>query len=176
MRKPDHKYAVVFYLSIFFTFIATRAYAEDCLGMISNLYKEAKYQPTLGYNLTVNTSGQDIVTYSSGPIYPEVISGKKIIVARNRDLLYSNRTYPRSGYGFASWSQPFDIEQPGNITLSLHAEDSKIVSLRYNHYNQSVKVTSIKCQNRMLSGFVTSPNGYVSLLTLTFKQLLPPPK
>jgi hypothetical protein len=154
MRKSDDKYAVVFCLSIcFFTFIATRAYAEDCSALISNLYNEAKHQPTLGYNLTVNTGGQDIVTYSSGPIYPEVFAGKKIIIARHRDLLYSNRTYPRSGYGFASWSQPFDIEHPGKITLALHAEDPKIVSLRYNHYNQSLKVTSIQCQNRMLGIF-----------------------
>jgi hypothetical protein len=176
MRKPDHKYVAVFYLSIFCTFVATRAYAEDCSGLISNLYNEAKYQPTLGYNLTVNTGGQDIVTYSGGPIYPEIFLGKKIIIARHRDLLYSNRTYLRSGYGLASWSQPFDIEQPGNITLALYAEGPKIISLRYNHYNQNLKVTSIQCQNRMLSGFVTSPNGYVSLLTLTFKQLPPPPK
>lgn len=148
--------------------------AEDCSELIQKLYNTGTSGYYIEYNLTVNTSDISLVTYSSGFLNPEVFLGEKVLVARERDLLYSNKTYIRKDLCVPGMlcvkQQPFDITKAGNITLALHTKNKKTISLKYNHYNQSVKISSVQCQHQMLSGLMTSANGFQSLLTLSLRK------
>ena len=174
MNRVKNRREIISLLLAFLMFTVSKANAEDCSKMIQNFYNIGTSGYFIEYDLAINTSDIPLVTYSTGLLNSEIFDGENILVARKMDLLYSNKTYVRkdlcSPEVLCIKNQRFDMAKPGNITLALHTKNKMTISLKYNHLNQSVSISDVQCQNGMLSGLMTSPNGYHSLLTLSLRE------